>query len=536
MKKEIKKSGTRKSSLSTLWACLFLLVYLASPVLGQHYAYVTNAGAPFDGVNGDLSIIDLATNTVIATVPVGDFPQGVAVNPAGTAVYVANTGSSDFTVIDTATQTATTLPAGPFPVGVAIHPNGRYVYLANVDFPEGLNSTVSVIDRATNTTVDEITCGNSSIGVEVHPDGTVAYVSNIGDGTVTVFDTETHEVLDRIMLEPVDTDEASSPVPLVVHPQGTYVYVADRRGPTVWAINTTTHESTARAFGNSHVGIGINSAGTVLYVPDFGDTDPNLPPQGTTLAVIDAQTLELITTIDGLNAPLDVSIHPDGTRLYVTNSGNDTVSVIDAVTYAPITTIAVGSQPNGYGEGVGPGAPRLLKADAVARLEAVKTTIAEDTEGVFSPQLAIEHIESALKSGNLCLQEDLWSASDAGEVDPRRLQASQGSAVFGAEQTMVEAILDTIQRGWIMNAEIRSELFAIIDETLRADRVLAAVAIDDAIVAGVDPEDIKKAQEILKKGDALVKEAAVWQQPDKKASLLFDAIGQYQNAWQAALQ
>ena len=43
------------------------------------------------------------------------------------------------------------------------------------------------------------------------------------------------------------------------------------------------------------------------------------------------------------NAPLDVSVHPDGTQLYVTNAGNDTVSVIDTVTYALITTIDVGS-------------------------------------------------------------------------------------------------------------------------------------------------------------------------------------------------
>ena len=534
--KKSKKAVTTKSN--PLMICSFLLMWvcLGTPVLGQNYAYITNMGDPFDGMNGDLSIIDLATNTVIATVPVGEYPQGVAVNPAGTAVYIANTVTSDFTVIDTVAHTATTLPAGPFPVGAAIHPNGKHIYLANVDFMGGgVNSTVSVIDRATNTIVDEIICGISSIGVEVHPDGTVAYVSNLGDGTVAVFDTETHEVVDTIVLEPVGADEACSPVPLEVNPQGTYLYVANRNGPTVWAINTATHEFTARAAGHTHVGIAVNPAGTVLYVPDFDDTDPNLPPQGTTLAVIDAQTLELIKTIDGLNAPLDVSIHPDGTRLYVTNSGNDTVSVIDAVTYATIATIAVGSQPNGYGECVGPGVPRLLKADAVARLEAVKATIEGGVDGVVSPEYAIEHLGSALESGNLCLQEDLWSASDAGQVDPRRLQASQGSTVFGVEQTMVEAILDTIRRGWIINAELRSELLAIIDVAVRADRVLAAVAIDDAIVGGKNPETIEQAQTLLKNGDALVTEAKVWEQMDKKAALLTQAISEYQNSWQAAL-
>lgn len=527
--------GILFSSFTPLWGLLFLLVCLACPASGQHYAYITNAGELFDGVNDDLSIIDLSTNTVIGTVPVGDYPQGVAVNPAGTAVYVANTVSSEFTVIDTATHTSTTLPAGSFPAGVAIHPNGRYIYLTNIDFPEGLNSTVSVIDRATNTIVDDIVCGNGSIGVAVHPYGTVAYVSNISDGTVAVFDTNTHEVLERIELEPVDPNEACGPVPIVVNPRGTYVYVANRFGPSVWAINTATHEFTARAFGQAHVGIAVDPKGAVLYVPDYDDSDPNLPAQGTTVAVIDTETLELITTIDGLNAPVDVSVHPDGTRIYVTNEGNDTVSVIDSVSYAQITTIAVGSKPNGYGECVGPGVPRLLKEDAVARLQAVKDTIAGDAEGVISPQYAIENTDTALDSGNICLQENLWSASDTGQVDPRRLQVSQGSAFFEAEQTMVKAVLDAIRRGWIVNAELRSELLAVTDEAVSADRVLAAVAIDDAIVGGKNSEAIEQAQALLENGDALVTEAKVWELMNKKADLLSNAISEYQKAWQAAL-
>jgi len=506
-----------------------------SSTVGQHHAYVTNNGEFFDGVNDDLSVIDLATHTVIATVPVGDMPQGVAFNPAGTAVYVANTVSSDFTVIDTVTHTPTTLPAGPFPAGVAMHPNGRHIYLANIDFPEGLNSTVSVIDRATNTIIDEIVCGNSSIGVTVHPDGTVAYVANIGDGTVAVFDTNTHEVLDRITLEPVDANEACGPVPLEVHPQGSYLYVANRFGPTVWAINTATHESIARAFGQAHVGIAVNPAGTLLYVPDIDDMDPNLPAQGTTLAVIDAHTLELVTTIDGLSGPVDVSIHPDGTRLYITNSGNNTVSVIDAVTYAPITTIAVGIQPNGYGDCIGPGVPRLLKVDTVTRLTNVKATIEGGVDGVISPQFAIEHLEAALDSGNLCIQENQWSVYDTGELDPRRLQAAQGGAVFETGQAMVKAILDSIRRGWITNTEIRAELLAITDEAVRADRVLAAVAIDDAIVGQKNPETIEQAQTLSENGNALVKQAKVWERMDKKATLLTDAINAYQQAWQTAL-
>ena len=534
--KKSEKTATTGVSPLMLWAVLVLWVCLGSPVLGQHYAYVSNMGPLGDPNNDELAIVDLSTNSVVATVPVGNVPQGVAINPAGTAVYVANTVSREFTVIDTVTHTSTTLPAGLFPVGVAIHPNGRHIYLANNDFIDGgVNSTVLVIDRATNTIVDEISCGNNSIGVAVHPDGTKAYVSNIGDGTVAVFDTETHEVLSRITLEPVGPDETCAPVPLVFHPQGTYVYVANRRGPTVWAINTATHEFIARAFGHAHVGISINPEGTTLYVPDFDDIDPNLPPQGSTVAVLDAHTLEGITTIDGLSGPLDVAVHPDGKRLYITNIMGNTLSVVDAATHSIIEDIPVGLLPNAFGECVGPGVPRLLKADAVARLEVVKATIEADANGVVSPQLAIEHLVSALDAGRFGLRENLWSGPDAENLDPRRLDVSLGNVVFETGQAMVEDTLESIRRGWIINAELRSELLAIVDQAVRADRVLAAVAIDDAIVGAKPTETIELAQALLENGNALVKEAKVWDQMDKKAMLLTQAIGEYQHAWQAAL-
>ena len=120
---EAKNVKTTRTTLH-LFGLVFLMTLFSSQVLGQYYAYVTNAGEFADGINGDLSVVDLATHMVVATVPVGDYPQGVAVNPAGTAVYVANTVSNEFTVIDTATLTAITMPAGLGTSGVAIHPDG----------------------------------------------------------------------------------------------------------------------------------------------------------------------------------------------------------------------------------------------------------------------------------------------------------------------------------------------------------------------------------------------------------------------------
>ena len=53
-------------------------------------SYVANGGS------NTVSVIDTATKTVVATVGVGSVPDGIAVTPDGTHVYVANSSSAPF--------------------------------------------------------------------------------------------------------------------------------------------------------------------------------------------------------------------------------------------------------------------------------------------------------------------------------------------------------------------------------------------------------------------------------------------------------
>jgi YVTN family beta-propeller protein len=65
-----------------------------------------------DSVYNIVSVIDTATNTVIATIPVGIFPYGVTVTPDGKKVYVTNrkgkivgfVNRNTVSVIDTSTK------------------------------------------------------------------------------------------------------------------------------------------------------------------------------------------------------------------------------------------------------------------------------------------------------------------------------------------------------------------------------------------------------------------------------------------------
>jgi len=69
------------------------LLMLANIAGAAPFAYITNMGS------NTTSVIDIANNTVTATVPVGTSPWGVAVSPDGSKVYVANNESNDISVI-----------------------------------------------------------------------------------------------------------------------------------------------------------------------------------------------------------------------------------------------------------------------------------------------------------------------------------------------------------------------------------------------------------------------------------------------------
>jgi YVTN family beta-propeller protein len=102
------------AALRVVTLALFLVVFGASAALAQTRGYVTNT------VDNTVSVIDTATNMVVATVPVGVGPRGVAINPNGAFAYVANSGDNTVSVISTATNAVVaTIPVGNFPIGIA---------------------------------------------------------------------------------------------------------------------------------------------------------------------------------------------------------------------------------------------------------------------------------------------------------------------------------------------------------------------------------------------------------------------------------
>src|SRR5215471_7006028 len=193
----MKGKRMKKFALALTLACL-----LGPASTRAQNAYITNENS------NTVSVIDTATDTVSATIPVGLIPFGVAVSPDGSKVYVTNSSTANSApntvqVIDTATNTVSaTITVGLTPVcnppvpctmAVAVSPDGSKVYVTN-EFA----NTVSVIDAATNMVSATIPVPSflpsHPFGVAVSPDGNMVYVANNGTDTVSVIDTATNTI------------------------------------------------------------------------------------------------------------------------------------------------------------------------------------------------------------------------------------------------------------------------------------------------------------------------------------------------------
>jgi YVTN family beta-propeller protein len=222
---------------------------------------VTNAA------DNTVSVIDTASNTVVATIPVGHDPNGVAITSDGTHAYVANQLEDRVSVINTGSNTVVaTIPGFIIPTGVAIAPDGTHAserdnrrqqslaYVTNnVPSIDGSNfpaSAASVIDTANNKVLATIPVGQDPNGVAITADGTHAYVANQRDGTASVIDTAHNKVVAtiRVGAGPVGvaiTSDGTNPSENNGRPRQPLAYVTNLVDNTVSVIDTASNNVVA---------------------------------------------------------------------------------------------------------------------------------------------------------------------------------------------------------------------------------------------------------------------------------------------------
>ncbi len=101
-------------------------------------------------------------------------------------------------------------------------------------------------------------------------------------------------------------------------------------------------------------------AAPFAYITNAGDD---------TVSVIDTASDALVGTIPVGSAPYGVAVHPSGTRVYVSNVGGGTVSVIDTTSNTVLTTVAAG----GYGIVVHPSGNAVYVSDRTGAISVLDT-------------------------------------------------------------------------------------------------------------------------------------------------------------------
>jgi len=160
-------------------------------------AYVTNEGS------GEVTIIDVALDSAVGTIPVGTRPRGSRVSPDGTKLYVALSGSprcpptmpdaeceklradkskDGIGEIDLGARKVTrVLPGGSDPENFDISQDGTKLFISNEDVGEA-----TFVDVASGKVEKTLKVGQEPEGVKLAPDGNEVWVTGETAHDVTV--------------------------------------------------------------------------------------------------------------------------------------------------------------------------------------------------------------------------------------------------------------------------------------------------------------------------------------------------------------
>ncbi len=298
---------------------LFIIAAVSTSALqAQSYGYISNSGSH------TVSVIDATTNAVVATIPVGTFPRGMAVAPSGDKVYVATFQGNNLTTIDVATNTVSGTVALPNnPDDVVITPDGSYAYVST------LFGNISAVNLSTNA-VTNIAVSAFPGGVAVTPDGSTLYAGTAA--TVTVISTASNSVVETIA-------GFTNATELAITPDGAFAYVLDAGANSIRVIDLASNTITATLTGFATGGgasLAMSADGSHIYVSG---------PVPDDVRVIDTATNTIIATVVVGTDPFGLAVTADGSSVYVANRLSANVSVIDAATNTNVATIAAGNAP-----------------------------------------------------------------------------------------------------------------------------------------------------------------------------------------------
>ncbi len=211
-------------------------------------------------------------------------------------------------------------------------------YLA---IPQSSQNSVDIVSAATNSLLAELPVGVDPVNVVMSPtDPDLAYVGGISSvsGVVTSSLTEINLASERIV-QIFTLQSGTSNIGLgamAIAPNGETFYFINPDTGTLYDLhlaNGSVDTLSGYGVGTAPTAIAAGLSGRHLYVSLSGDD---------TLSVIDLSTGAISTlTLPDAFDPLALALSPAGTRLYVANSGDDTIDVLDIRTGNFLTSLTV---------------------------------------------------------------------------------------------------------------------------------------------------------------------------------------------------
>ena len=285
-----------------------------------------------------------------------NFPFGVAVDPSTTDVYVTDVGNSRVEKFDSSGHYLSQFGSfgdasfgdanGQFnePQGVAVDPATSAVYIADTG-----NNRVEKFDSSGNYQSQFGSFGsgngqfNSSFGVAVDPASSDVYVTDYGNNRVEKFDSSGH-YLSQFGSTGADNGQFKNPVGVAVDPATSDVYVTDSGNGRVEKFDSNGNylsQVGSSGFGDGQLGnpqgVAVDPTTSDVYVTDSGgrrverfDSSGNFLSQFGSSGFGNGQ----------FNLPEWVALDPATGDVYVADSGNNRVEKFGDQTDSTSTTVS----------------------------------------------------------------------------------------------------------------------------------------------------------------------------------------------------
>ncbi|MFN7118576.1 MAG: PKD domain-containing protein, partial [Saprospiraceae bacterium] len=316
----------------SLRVLMLFLCFLTSQIAKAQIAYVAN------NTGGNVTVVNLATGatkTIIRTIDVSGAPLKIVGSPDGTNQRLAVISSDAISFLLLEQDSIVHFTAGTDLRDVLYSSDGLNLYTIDKS-----SNVIKPFDAITFTTINYSvpSSGDAPQAATFDPNTGNLVVINNGSNNLSFFsvapDPDTPSIL-RIAQVSDNIAVGQSPQDIVYLPDGR-AYVSNFGSNNITIINT---DGTTNTIG------GLNQPTAMILSPD-GAFVYAINQGSNSVAVIDANTNDIVKNIPVGTMPRDLATTSDGAFVVVANQGSNSLSVIDASVNNVIRTISnVGSGP-----------------------------------------------------------------------------------------------------------------------------------------------------------------------------------------------